>query len=244
MYKPELKDKYSIEDLLKIMEALRSENGCPWDKVQTHESIKQSMIEESYEAIDALDAKNYDLFANELGDVLLQVVFHAQIAKENGTFDFDKVLYELCHKLITRHSHVFGDDIAANEEDALSAWNKNKNKETKDTASWKVLDDVPHHLPSLMRAEKVQKKAESFGAQSGTPEDEAKKLIGLASEIEKEIAIGNTPSDIYRKLLFKTVNLGRLLKLSSETELADETNSFIRNFESAEKSGNIKKTKI
>jgi len=244
MYKPVLKDNYTIEDLLKIMEALRSENGCPWDKVQTHESIKQSMIEESYEAIDALNAKNYDLFANELGDVLLQVVFHSQIAKENGIFDFDRVLYEICTKLITRHSHVFGDDSASDADDALSTWDKNKKKESGDVASGQILDEVPHHLPSLLRAEKVQKKAVSFGASTGTPAEEASEISDIISNIEKEISENKTPADLYKELLFKTVNLGRLMKLSPETELSDKTNDFIRTFQNNEKHNLCNETKI
>ena len=118
--------KYTIDDLLKIMEILRSPNGCPWDKVQTHESIKKSMIEESYEAIDALSSGDDGAFANELGDVLLQVVFHAQIAKERGAFDFNDVVNEICNKLVTRHTHVFGEDKAGNEDEALTSWEKNK----------------------------------------------------------------------------------------------------------------------
>ena len=125
-----LKESYTIDDLLEIMRILRSENGCPWDRVQTHDSIKKSLIEECYEAIDALDKGDMRAFSNELGDVLLQVVFHARISEENGGFDFNSVLYELCNKLITRHSHVFGTDAAKNAEDALSTWEKNKKKES------------------------------------------------------------------------------------------------------------------
>jgi len=110
------KKKYTIEDLLEILKVLRGENGCPWDRVQTHESIKKSMIEEVYESIDALDSGDDAAFSNELGDVLLQVAFHATIAKERGAFDFDDVLREVCTKLITRHTHVFGDEKAASAE--------------------------------------------------------------------------------------------------------------------------------
>ena len=102
------------------MERLRQPDGCPWDKVQTHESIKKSLIEESYEAIDALDSKDDKAFANELGDVLLQVVFHSQIAKERGAFDFEDVVNEISTKLVTRHTHVFGKEHAGNEDEALT----------------------------------------------------------------------------------------------------------------------------
>jgi len=132
------KKKYTIEDLLEILKVLRGENGCPWDRVQTHESIKKSMIEEVYESIDALDSGDDAAFSNELGDVLLQVAFHATIAKERGAFDFDDVLREVCTKLITRHTHVFGDEKAASAEDALGTWEKNKKKE-------KGLKPIPIH---------------------------------------------------------------------------------------------------
>ena len=151
--------KYSIDDLRDIMVQLRGENGCPWDKVQTHQSIKKSMIEECYEAIDALDSGDDHAFANELGDVLLQVVFHARIAEERGAFDFDDVVNEICTKLITRHTHVFGKDNAVSAEEALGQWEKNKKKEKNLDSYTAMLEDVPHYLPALMRSEKIQKKA-------------------------------------------------------------------------------------
>ena len=140
----ELKEKYTIDDLLAIMKRLRDPDGCPWDKVQTHQSIKKSMIEETYEAIDALDFGDDKAFANELGDVLLQVVFHSQIASERGAFDFSDVLYEVCTKLITRHTHIFGDDKAGNEEEALSNWEKNKKKE-------KQIDNLLYRAKAILR---------------------------------------------------------------------------------------------
>ena len=145
------------------MVQLRGENGCPWDKVQTHQSIKKSMIEECYEAIDALDSGDDHAFANELGDVLLQVVFHARIAEERGAFDFDDVVNEICTKLITRHTHVFGKDNAVSAEEALGQWEKNKKKEKNLDSYTAMLEDVPHYLPALMRSEKIQKKAGSVG---------------------------------------------------------------------------------
>ena len=154
--------KYSIDDLRDIMVQLRGENGCPWDKVQTHQSIKKSMIEECYEAIDALDSGDDHAFANELGDVLLQVVFHARIAEERGAFDFDDVVNEICTKLITRHTHVFGKDNAVSAEEALGQWEKNKKKEKNLDSYTAMLEDVPHYLPALMRSEKIQKKDFSF----------------------------------------------------------------------------------
>ena len=145
--------KYSIDDLRDIMVQLRGENGCPWDKVQTHQSIKKSMIEECYEAIDALDSGDDHAFANELGDVLLQVVFHARIAEERGAFDFDDVVNEICTKLITRHTHVFGKDNAVSAEEALGQWEKNKKKE-------KNLDKIAEEMTEVKEAVKNGKSDE------------------------------------------------------------------------------------
>jgi len=154
-----LKEKYTIDDLLEIVRLLRAPDGCPWDRVQTHESIKKSMIEETYEAIEALDNNDDKGFANELGDVLLQVVFHAVMAKERNAFDFDDILKEVCDKLITRHTHVFGDKRAENAEDALKTWEENKKKEKRQKLYSETITDIPKGLPALMSAEKVQKKA-------------------------------------------------------------------------------------
>ena len=122
--------KYTIDDLRNILIRLRAKNGCPWDREQTHESIKRCMIEEAYEAVEALDNKDDKMFANELGDVLLQVVFNARIAEERGAFTLDDVIAEICTKLIERHTHVFGADSAKSGEEALGTWEKNKKKES------------------------------------------------------------------------------------------------------------------
>ena len=230
-----LKENYSIDDLFRILKALRGENGCPWDKVQTHESLKKCLIEEAYEAIDAYDSGDDILFANELGDVLLQVAFHAQIAEERNSFGFDRVLYELCTKLITRHTHVFGDVEAADPEAALANWEKNKNKEHKDDSCYKVLDDVPHHLPALMRAEKVQKKAEGFNAKA----PDVSEAIESITKCINTIPDSSEPDKEYKSLLFKTVALGRALGLSPETELNSATGQFIEKCKLAEKDKNL-----
>ena len=242
----ELKEKYTIDDLLKIMERLRQPNGCPWDMVQTHQSIKKSMIEETYEAIDALDFGDDKAFANELGDVLLQVVFHSQIAKERGAFDFDDVLKEICTKLITRHSHVFGEDNAGNEEEALINWEKNKKKEKAIKTYTGVLEDVPNYLPALMRAEKIQKKASGFGFDWDNIDDVYKKVYEEIDEL-KEAHKENDESHIreeYGDLLFSVVNLGRFLGTDPETALSSASNKFIGRFSKVEKKANELKCDI
>ena len=229
--------KYTVEDLLEILKVLRGENGCPWDRAQTHESIKKSMIEETYEAIDALDSGDDHAFSNELGDVLLQVAFHATLADERGAFNFDDIVREICTKLITRHTHVFGKDKAASAEEALGNWEKNKKKEKGLKSNTELLDDVPHSLPALMRAQNVKKKAASCGFDwediSGVMDkikEEAQELCDAAAEkSEEKIA------EEYGDLLFSAVNLGRFLKVDSEVALANATNKFIRRFAKMEK---------
>ena len=230
------KKQYTIDDLFDILVRLRGENGCPWDRAQTHESIKKSMIEETYEAIDALNAGDDALFANELGDVLLQVAFHAQLAKERGAFDFQTILNEICTKLISRHTHVFGNDQARDTQEALSNWEKNKKKEKGLETYTALLKDVPHHLPALMRAEKVQKKAASAGF-------DWKDIQGAEEKIEEELRElkaaqkEGDPKHIeeeYGDLLFAVVNAGRFLKVTPEICLADATDKFINRFEKME----------
>ena len=233
----ELKEKYTIEDLIAIMERLRQPDGCPWDKVQTHQSIKKSMIEETYEAIDALDFGDDKAFANELGDVLLQVVFHAQIARERGAFDFTDIVTEICTKLITRHTHVFGEDNAGNEEEALTNWEKNKKKEKAIESYTGVLKDVPQYLPALMRAEKVQKKARGFGFDWDNIDDVYSKVYEEIDEL-KSAEAENDEAHIreeYGDLLFSVVNVGRFLGTDPETALIGATNKFVSRFEKLEK---------
>lgn len=227
-----MEKRYDINDLLKIMEVLRSPNGCPWDKVQTHESIKKSMIEESYEAIDALDSGDDKAFANELGDVLLQVVFHAQLAKERGAFDFDDVVNEICTKLITRHTHVFGKEHAGDADEALTNWEKNKKKEKNLENYTAMLNDVPHYFPALMRAEKVQKKAKGVGFDWQEISDVYDKVYEEIDELRTAEKSGNTADieEAYGDLLFAAVNLGRFLKVTPEIALTKASEKFIRRF--------------
>ncbi len=222
----DMEKQYTIQDLIEILKILRGENGCPWDRVQTHETIKKSMIEETYEAIDALNKKDDKLFANELGDVLLQVVFHAQIADERGAFNFDDILNEICTKLITRHTHVFGADKAGNEDEALVNWEKNKKKEKNLKTVTDVLKDVPSYLPALMRAQKVQKKAESFGVVS----DEEK-----LAELIREKACNINEENACADLLFYVTALAEKKGITAEIALADRVDSFISECETDER---------
>lgn len=234
----ELKEKYEIEDLLAIMERLRAPGGCPWDMAQTHQSIKKSLIEETYEAIDALDAGDDKAFANELGDVLLQVVFHSQLAKERGVFDFSDVVTEICTKLITRHTHVFGTDHAGDADEALANWELNKKKEKNIETYTGALKDVPKYLPSLMQAEKIQKKASRFGFDWENIEGVYRKIAEETEELKEACSEGDIEHirEEYGDLLFSVVNLGRFLDVDSETALRSASGKFVSRFEKMENS--------
>ena len=228
---------YTMNDLLEIMKRLRADDGCDWDKVQTHQSIKRSMIEEVYEAIEALDNNDDKMFANELGDVLLQVVFHSRIAEERGAFDFNDVVGEICQKLIDRHSHVFGNDKAGNEEEALAAWEKNKKKEKGLKSYSDALVDVPKNFPALIRAEKVQKKAKNAGFDWDSIDGAFDKVYEELEEIKDAVKSDDQEniSEEFGDLLFSVVNVGRFLKADAEMCLTDATNKFINRFIKMEK---------
>ncbi len=228
--------KYTIEDLRDIIVTLRGENGCPWDRVQTHQSLKKDMIEECYEAIDALDSGDDHAFANELGDVLLQVIFHSRLAEERGAFDFNDVLNEICTKLITRHTHVFGKDKAVSAEEALGQWEKNKKKEKNLDSYTAMLEDVPHYLPALMRSAKIQKKAASIGFDWKNTEGVYDKISEETEELREAVYDSNTDriEEEYGDMLFSVVNLGRHLNLTPEIALTKASDKFIKRFKAME----------
>ena len=154
------KDSYNFNDLLEIMEILRAPGGCPWDAEQTHRSIRKSLIEETYEVIEGIDSDDADIMNEELGDLLLQIVFHASIAKSAGRFDIDSICDGICKKLIYRHPHVFSDVVANTSDVVLKNWEELKKKEKGQKSKKEVLDGVSSALPSLMRAQKLIKKSE------------------------------------------------------------------------------------
>ncbi|MEG0895117.1 MAG: nucleoside triphosphate pyrophosphohydrolase, partial [Oscillospiraceae bacterium] len=157
----QLKDKYNINDLLEIMKILRAQ--CPWDKQQTHKTIRNNFIEETYEAVEAIDTDDYELLKEELGDVLLQVIFHSQMASEKDIFDFNDVCNDIVKKLIERHPHIFGDVKVNSTEDVLNNWNEIKKKQKGQETATKNLQSVSRSLPALMRSEKVQDRARKAG---------------------------------------------------------------------------------
>ena len=156
-------EKYTLDELYEIIRVLRSPEGCPWDREQTHESLVKPMIEEAYEAVDAINSGNKDKLIEELGDVLLQVIFHSIIAEENSEFEFEDVTDKCARKMIFRHTHVFGDVVANNPKEALANWEKMKIKEKEISSLYEELKDIPKNLPALMRAEKVARKIRKAG---------------------------------------------------------------------------------
>lgn len=239
--------KYNLSDLRRVMAFLIGENGCPWDRVQTHQTIRKNLIEEAYEAVDAIDSGDPNRVKDELGDVLLQVFFHSAIAEKNAVFDIDSVADNLCRKLISRHSHLFGDDYADNPDDVLRLWDKNKMKEKAQVSFAETLADVPEGLPALMRSEKLQKRA----AKAGFDWPDAKGALDKISEETEEImrAFEESGSPLHSKieyndnpelfnavedemgdLLFASVNYARLLGVDPEVALNRANNKFIKRF--------------
>lgn len=223
------KESYVISDLLEIMRLLRSENGCPWDREQTHASIRQSMIEEAYETADAIDQQNKEMLCEELGDVLLQVVFHAQIGQEDGTFCFDDVVDGICKKLVERHPHVFGSVIAETSDAVLQNWEAIKQKSKHQNSVTDTLVAVPTAFPALMRAQKVQKRAAKSGRDVFATEhvfDEIhQKTDLLQKETEQEKRF-----ELLGSLLLSVVGAARSMDLDCELAMTRATDAFIETF--------------
>ena len=159
------KDRYGFADLVEIMALLRSPEGCPWDRAQDHASIRRNFIEEVYEAVDAIDQQDDAGLREELGDVMMQVVFHAQIARENGRFTIDDVTDEVCKKLIHRHPHIFAGVSAHTSEEVIRNWDAIKRQEKGQKNTAQTMEQIPHSLPALMYAEKMQSRAQKGGFQ-------------------------------------------------------------------------------
>ena len=226
------KDNYSISDLLDIVRLLRGEGGCPWDREQTHESIRGDFIEETCEAVEAIDLKDTGLLREELGDVLLQVVFHCRIEEESGSFDFTDVCDEICKKLILRHPHVFGEVKADTSDEVLKNWDAIKMKEKQQETYTDTLNQVAKSLPSLMRAQKVGKRAMRAGMDFRSAQDAMACIDSEKAELEKAVASGvqQDIDDEMGDLLFSCVNTARHLGVNAELALKASTEKFIKRF--------------
>lgn len=232
----DFKDTYKIADLLRITELLRSENGCPWDREQNHQSIRLNLLEEAYEAADAIDSSDDAALCEELGDVLLQVVFHARIAQEDGRFDFDDIADGICKKLILRHPHVFGDTVVNGSEQVLDNWDKIKQVEKHQSTATDTLKSVPKAFPALLRAQKVQKRASKAGFDWPDVSGALAKIPEEADEVREAIAAGDAEhiAEELGDLLFAVVNTARFAGVDAEDALQRATNKFINRFEKTE----------
>lgn len=225
---------YKLVDTVKI---LRGPNGCPWDREQTHKSIRKNLIEETYELLDAIDAMDIDNLIEELGDVFLQVLFHSEIAEEEGYFNIYDVIEQLNLKLLRRHPHVFGDEAAQGADEALDFWNKMKSKE-KEIVEEKtsILDGIPKELPTILKAYKLQKKAAKVNFDWTRVEDVYNKIDEELAEVKS--AKGEEQLEEIGDLLFAIINLARFLGHDPEEALALTNKKFIQRFNYIEESFN------
>jgi MazG family protein len=221
----------SIGRLREIVAKLRAPDGCPWDREQTHATLKPHLLEECYELIDAIDDHDDEALLEELGDVLLQVVLHAQMASEEGRFDFDQIADRIADKLLLRHPHVFGDNKLSTSDAVLRQWDAIKRSEKHERES--VIDGVPRTLPALAKAQKVQVKAARAGLDWSEARDVVAKIREEISEIETAKDIGEL-SDELGDLLFSIVNFARKQGLDAEDLLQTATAKFTRRFRAIE----------
>ena len=235
-----------FNDLTDVISMLRDVEGCPWDREQTHESLKACLIEECYEVLEAIDKQDDDMLVEELGDVLLQVVFHAQIAKEEGYFNINDVIKGICNKMIDRHPHIFGDAKAETSEKVLDNWDKIKEKEKGFSTYTEQLNHIPSNLPGLMRADKVQAKAAKVGFDWPTVEPAFDKVLEEINEI-KNVYKGKNRARIEEEvgdLIFSTVNVARILDIQPEFALNYTIEKFIKRFSYIESVANQKGKKL
>ncbi len=228
------KDRYAIDDLVSIVRLLRSPNGCPWDREQTHESIRKNLIEEAYEVAEGIDLGDKALLCEELGDLLLQILLHSEMEREVGVFAFDDVCDQICKKLIYRHPHVFETKETLSSGQVLANWEELKNAEKGRESAKERLDSVPASLPALMRSSKLQKRALDFGF-------EYKDVYGALDDLESEIRElkealsenGDVAGEM-GDILFAAVNVARELDLDAEEELSRSADCFAKRVKTVE----------
>jgi len=224
----------NLEKLIEIIEVLRSPQGCPWDREQTHKTLRPNMLEEAYEAVDAMDSGDLKHLREELGDVLLQVVLHAQIAKDEGAFDIEDVAQTLNEKLIHRHPHVFGNAHVENASEVLDNWDKLKQEEKKHRKS--AMDGVSKSQSALMAAQKISKKAVKTGFEWECEEDLYKCIFSEFDEFKEACKEGDTEhkEEEFGDILFAVVNLARWNKIDAEQALLKSNKKFMARFRKME----------
>lgn len=226
---------HAFERLVKIMAILRGPQGCPWDKEQTHESLERYLIEEAYETIDAIASKDYEHLKEELGDLLLQVVFHAQIASENGYFDMRDVADDIVGKIERRHPHVFGETKVSSAREVLVNWEEIKSREKKERKEGSAIADIPKALPSLLYAYKLQSKAARVGFDWEHVEGALEKISEEIEELKQAKKGEGQVEDEIGDLLFAVVNVARHLDVDPELALKNTCKKFERRFKFMEK---------
>lgn len=239
------KARYNTADLLHVMDILMGEGGCPWDRAQTHESIRINALEEAYELIEAIDRGDAENLREECGDLLLQAVFHAYISDKNGGFDYSDMIDSLCKKLISRHRHLFGAvEMPADAGGALEVWEQSKKLEKKFDSIGEEMSGLPRVFPQLLRALKVQKKAAKAGLDFSSKEEAYDKVLEELCELKEAIAQGRGVSVELGDCLFSLVNVARFTDCDPELSLKLSTDKFIRRFsyveQAADAGGGIK----
>ncbi len=228
------KPQYGFEDLLEIIRLLRSEDGCPWDKAQTHQSIRRGLLEEAYEAAEAIDNDDPVLLKEELGDVLMQVVFHADIESDAGRFTIDDVCDGVVKKLLFRHPHVFGSECEDSPESVPVSWDKLKRQEKGQKTVADSMDSVARSLPGLWRAEKLQNKAASAGFEWPDVQGALDKLEEEVGELRRAVEEGGDVPEELGDVLFAAVKVGRFCACDPEDAVNGTCEKFIRRFRAVE----------
>ena len=225
------KNQYSIEDLLDVMSELR--NKCPWDQKQTFDTLKKLTIEETYELVDAIDKKKYDDIKDELGDLLLHIIFYSKIASENKKFNFSDVLNSLIEKLIYRHPHIYGDIKVSSIDEVKKNWERLKVKDKNKG----ILSGVPNHLPSLIKAHRVQDKVASIGFDFPNVKDTVDKIKEEFEEFNSALLSQNKSEieDEFGDILFSLINYSRHIGIDSDESLKKSIQKFIDRFNKVEK---------
>ena len=228
------KSRYGWEDFLEIMRLLRAPGGCPWDAEQTHGSIRRNFLEETYEALDAIDRDDPAGMCEELGDVLMQVAFHTQIEAERGRFTMDDVVDGVAQKLVYRHPHVFGTVEVADSQEVLVNWEALKRKEKSQTTTADAIEAVPHTLPALWRAEKIGSKTAKAGFDWKDVSPALDKLSEELGEFRSAVREGSNVEEELGDLLFAAVKAGRFAGVDGERALEKACDKFARRFRRVE----------
>ena len=236
------KNKYDFNDLVDIVRILREPGGCPWDMEQTHKSIRENFLEETYEVIEAIDTDNKELMQEELGDVLLQVILHSDMARTDGWFNINDVADGICQKLIIRHPHVFGDVSVSSTDDVLKNWDNIKRQTKKQSNQSEAMAAIPAVYPALMKAQKVQEKAKKAGFDWREADGAFDKITEESKELKKALETGIQADieDELGDLLFSVVNTARFCNCEAETALDKATKKFMKRFTITEALANEK----